>query len=85
MLFIKFIYWMTMVIFIGLPICIATLVFLSKRKGSRMGINFSKVNCPKCGNAMPAVRFPKNFRQFMWGGGTCYACGCEMDKWGKLL
>lgn len=54
------------------------------RKG-KMGINTSKVSCPKCGNPMPAIRTPKNIRQFLWGGSTCVTCGCETDKWGKVV
>ena len=55
-----------------------------QRKG-RMGINFDKVVCPKCGTGMPSIRKPRNRRQFLWGGGTCSNCGCEMDKWGKEI
>lgn len=50
-----------------------------------MGINFKTVHCPDCFARMPAARFPKTFRQFLWGGWTCHECGCEMDKFGKSL
>jgi hypothetical protein len=67
--------------FIGLTFIVISTM---KRKG-KMGINTSKVFCPKCGNPMPAVRRPKNLRQALWGGGSCSECGCEMDKWGKEI
>jgi hypothetical protein len=69
------------VLFIGLTF----LVVGTLNKKGKMGINTAKVNCPMCGNPMPAVRAPKNLRQFLWGGGTCSSCGCEMDKWGKQI
>lgn len=47
------------------------------------GINLSPVSCPRCGTRQPRFRKPQNERQMLWGGGTCPACGCEMDKWGK--
>jgi hypothetical protein len=44
-----------------------------------------KMNCPNCGEVVPFVRIPKNFRQFMWGGNTCKKCGCEFDKWNRKI
>jgi DNA-directed RNA polymerase subunit RPC12/RpoP len=53
-------------------------------EGSKMGLNLSgDLKCPNCGTPAPAVRRPKNFRQFMWGGWTCANCGKEFDKWLK--
>ena len=49
------------------------------------GINLEPVNCPTCGSPMPQARQPKSLRQALWGGGTCGKCGCEMDKWGRLI
>lgn len=69
------------VLLIGL---IFVVVGTMNREG-KMGINTSKVSCPKCGNSMPEIRTPKNIRQALWGGGTCSSCGCEMDKWGKEI
>jgi ribosomal protein S27AE len=54
-------------------------------KNSKWGINFKKVNCPKCGDEQAKVRRPKNIRQFLWGGSTCPKCGTEMDKFGKEI
>ncbi len=66
-----------------------TLLFIVStimRKGG-MGINFealgNEVLCPRCGQAFPRRRIPRNFRQALWGGGTCENCGCECDKWGN--
>jgi hypothetical protein len=52
---------------------------------NRWGINAKPVNCPACGFPIPRVRQPKSLRQALWGGGTCEKCGCEMDKWGRLI
>jgi hypothetical protein len=52
---------------------------------NRWGINLEPVNCPACGSPMPQVRQPKSLRQALWGGFTCGKCGCEMDKWGRLI
>lgn len=41
------------------------------------------IQCPKCGEAQPRIRTPKNFRQFLWGGNTCSNCGTEMDRSGN--
>ena len=52
---------------------------------NRWGINFERVNCPACGSPMPHVRQPKSQRQALWGDWTCAKCGCEVDKWGRLI
>jgi hypothetical protein len=69
----------------GLLIGLALIVVGTIYRKGKMGINTSKVSCPKCGNDMPSIRAPKNIKQFLWGGSTCSACGCEMDKWGKVV
>jgi predicted RNA-binding Zn-ribbon protein involved in translation (DUF1610 family) len=67
-------------------IAVATIVVgaVWPRKG-KLGINLSKVFCPKCGQPMPMIRKPKNQRQALWGGWTCPKCGCEMDKYGVAV
>ncbi|MEZ5426312.1 MAG: hypothetical protein R2747_08615 [Pyrinomonadaceae bacterium] len=71
--------------FLGISILVLVLlIFLWPRKG-KMGINLSKVVCPDCGKSLPTIRKPKNARQMMWGGWTCDACGCEVDKYGKRV
>jgi hypothetical protein len=52
---------------------------------NRWGMNLEPVKCPVCGSPMPQTRQPKSLRQALWGGGTCGKCGCEMDKWGRLI
>ena len=52
---------------------------------NRWGINAKPVNCPACAAPIPRVRQPKSLKQTVWGGGTCEKCGCEMDKWGRLI
>ena len=51
----------------------------------KAGINLSAVTCPNCRAPQPAIRKPGSFRQTMWGGHTCTACGTEMDKWGRKI
>lgn len=53
------------------------------RRRDKWGLNTGVASCPTCGEAFPRVRRPANFRQAMWGGGTCEKCGTEVDKWGK--
>jgi hypothetical protein len=50
------------------------------------GINLRMpTECPECAEPLPAVRVPTSFRQAMLGGWTCGYCGCEIDKWGKVI
>lgn len=56
------------------------------RRRGRWGVNakgLTGMDCPECGEPLPAVRKPKNRRQTLWGGATCENCGCEVDKWGR--
>ena len=58
------------------------------RGKGRWGVNvkgLAGMDCPRCGEPLPAVRKPKNRRQMLWGGCTCEECGCEIDKWGREL
>jgi hypothetical protein len=69
-------------------IVIAAAIFvlykLWPRKG-KMGINVESVTCPDCDKKLPFVRKPANIRQLLWGGYTCPACGCELDKYGHKI
>jgi hypothetical protein len=53
------------------------------RQRGRWGINLKQAVCMQCGTPMPRVRKPANWRQALWGGGTCPECGFELDKWGR--
>jgi len=55
------------------------------KKKTKMGINFKKVVCPKCGTPAPRIRKPANMRQILFGGWTCKICETEFDKWGRLI
>ena len=70
--------------FAGLVVLAALVVLGTKRRG-KMGINFSRPACPRCGTQMPLFRKPTSVRQTLWGGWTCPDCGCEIDKWGKEI
>jgi hypothetical protein len=52
---------------------------------NRWGMNLQPVKCPACGSPIPRVRQPKSLKQKLWGDWTCAKCGCEMDKWGRLI
>jgi hypothetical protein len=55
------------------------------RQRGNWGINTKPVRCPGCGEPAPTVRVPKNWRQTLWGGGTCAKCGLDYDKWGRAV
>ena len=55
------------------------------RRRGNWGINTRPVYCPGGGAQAPVVRVPKNWRQTLWGGCTCAACGLEYDKWGRAV
>jgi hypothetical protein len=61
------------------------LVAIGTVRKNGWGINLEPVNCPACGSPMPRVRQLKSRKQALWGGWTCAKCGCEMDKWGRLI
>ena len=61
------------------------LVAIGTVRKNRWGINSEPVICPACGSPMPRVRQPNSRMQKLWGGWTCAKCGCEVDKWGRLI
>ena len=76
--------WIPMLIY-GATFVVVVMGFVYASRGkTRWGINFSRVSCPNCGAAQPAVRTPKNRQEVMWGGYTCAQCGTKMDKWGRV-
>jgi hypothetical protein len=54
-----------------------------KEAKSKWDINLDKVVCPECRAKQPALRIPKNFEQFMFGGWSCEKCSCSIDKHGN--
>ena len=76
-------------VIVGLPVlAVLGIVLLVKgtKEKTNLGINLTIPSaCPKCAAPLPVVRVPKNFRQMMFGGWTCAACGVELDKWGRQL
>lgn len=74
---------------IGVIIGIALLlVFTLLQKGkndSKLGINLSRVHCPKCDERQEIIRKPASKEQALYGGYTCTNCGTEMDKFGTEL
>jgi hypothetical protein len=61
------------------------LVILGTIRKNRWGINLETVNCPRCGKSMPQIRTPSSPSQALWGGFTCDRCGCNIDKWGRVV
>jgi hypothetical protein len=49
------------------------------------GVNLEPTHCPRCRAMLPRVRRPRSFSQLLWGGWTCRACSCEIDKWGREI
>jgi len=50
-----------------------------------IALNLNAVNCPKCSTRQPQTRFPRNWRQFFFGGWTCERCETEMDRFGRVV
>ncbi len=48
----------------------------------KSGIGAFKVECPNCGKPQPIFRKPTSFKQLMFGGCTCKACGTDIDRYG---
>lgn len=63
--------------------CGMVMVIYGSFTKNRWGINPDRVFCPHCKTPMPTLRTPKTVQQCLWGGGTCSACGIEVDKWGR--
>jgi hypothetical protein len=40
---------------------------------------------PRCGAQLPRIRKPTSTVQLLWGGWTCRAFGCEIDRSGKQI
>jgi hypothetical protein len=72
----------SLVMIFGLLAVGAVLVAYGTLAQNRWGINLGAVLCPRCDTPLPKARKPQSLRQAMWGGGTCPACGVEVDKWG---
>ncbi len=41
----------------------------------------SPPTCPDCGRELCLIRKPTSIKQVIWGGWTCPACGCHVDRW----
>jgi len=73
------------VVFVPLLVLLVLVIRDTAGGSGRWGINTNAVRCPRCDEPAPTVRVPANWRQALWGGTTCWECGCEYDKWGKPL
>jgi hypothetical protein len=69
---------------VGLAVGVVLMVYGTIAK-NRWGVNLRRVQCPNCATVMGRVRMPTSGEQAMWGGYTCPACNCELDKWGRRI
>jgi ribosomal protein S27E len=53
------------------------------RAKGKFGLGPLKIVCPNCRSPQPFFREPNSFKQMMFGGYTCEACGTEIDKYGR--
>jgi hypothetical protein len=61
------------------------IVTQSINRTGELGINLSRLHCPRCGEKAVLLRTPNLIKQAPWGGGACANCACEMDKWGNEI
>jgi hypothetical protein len=50
-----------------------------------VGLAQQTQECPECGEPLPTIRKPSNWRQALWGGWSCPNCGSELDRWGRTI
>ncbi|MDQ7916737.1 hypothetical protein RBU60_04050 [Mesonia sp. MT50] len=72
-------------VIIGIALLVVFTLLQKGSKDSKMGINLSRVHCPKCNEKQEIIRKPNNMKQALYGGYTCTNCGIEMDKFGTEL
>ncbi len=67
---------------IGIALLFLFSLIKKDSKYAHLGINLSRIYCPKCNLKQPIIRKPANERQTLYGGHTCKNCKTEMDKYG---
>jgi hypothetical protein len=72
-------------IIIGIVLMFLFSLIKKDSKFAHLGINLSRIHCPKCNEKQPIVRKPNGQRQALYGGNTCRKCGTEMDKYGDII
>ena len=72
------------VFLVGLAVGVVLVIHGTITK-NRWGVNLRRVQCPSCGRMIAPVRMPNSREQALWGGYTCPACQCEIDKWGRQI
>ena len=64
----------------------AALMWRLTKAKSRWGLGYiAGLNCPRCGTPLPTIRKPSSMQEMLWGGWTCPACGCKVDKYGREI
>jgi hypothetical protein len=66
-----------------LPSLLAVFLYHQTTIKGRFGLGPLHVRCPACDTSQPFIRKPTSVRQALFGGYTCKACGCEIDKYGR--
>jgi hypothetical protein len=77
--------FVAVLIALALAIGSALIVRDTLRGRGRWGIPLQPAHCPECGRPAVGLRWPRNIRQWLWGGWTCKECGLECDKWGRSV
>ncbi|HVZ84866.1 MAG TPA: hypothetical protein VG893_14415 [Terracidiphilus sp.] len=52
---------------------------------TRWGVNFRRVNCPRCLHPIPRPGGIAGLRQALFGGGQCAECKTLVNKWGREI
>jgi hypothetical protein len=65
------------------PSVVVLFIRRQTRAMGKFGLGPLMVVCPNCRYPQPFIREPASFKQMMFGGYTCEACGTEIDKYGR--
>jgi hypothetical protein len=65
------------------PDLMGLFLYHQTRIKGRYGLGPLNIRCPACDTPQPFIRKPTSVRQALFGGYTCKACGCEIDKYGR--
>jgi hypothetical protein len=66
-----------------LPSLLALFLYRQTMIKGRFGLGPLHVRCPACYTSQPFIRKPTSVGQALFGGYSCKACGCEIDKYGR--
>ena len=73
------------IILLIILVALAGFIWQQTKAKGRWGLSLAARNCPRCGTPLPFVRKPSSMQEGLWGGWTCPACGCKVDKYGREI